>query len=50
MFASSTSYSKKATSLPKMASLLWYLKEDLNLLGLLDLNIGLTTKFDMVKS
>ena len=49
MFASSTSFSRKAASLPKMASLLWYLIVDLNFLGLFDRNVGLTTKFAMVK-
>ena len=32
-----------------MASLLWYLTVDLNLLGLFDRNVGLTTNFAMVK-
>ena len=32
-----------------MASLLWYLAEDLNLFGLFDRNVGLTTNFAMVK-
>ena len=32
-----------------MASLLWYLKEDLNLLGLFDRSVGLTTKCAMVE-
>ena len=32
-----------------MASLLQYLTEDLNLLGLFDRNVGLTTKCAMVK-
>ena len=49
MFASSTSFSKKAASLLKIASRLWYLKEDLRLHGLFDSNIGLTTKCTMVK-
>ena len=49
MFASSISFSRKAASLPNMASLLWYLAEDLNLLGLFDRNVGLTTKFAAVK-
>ena len=40
---------RKAASLPKIASLLWYLTEDLNLLGLLHRNVGLTTKFALVK-
>ena len=44
MFASSTSFSAKAASLHKMAILLWYLAQDLNLLGLLDRNVGLTAK------
>ena len=48
MFASSTSFSKKAASLPKLAPLLLYLTEDLNLLGLFDCNVGLTTKYAMV--
>ena len=42
-------FQKKAASLLKMASLLWYLTEDLNLLVLFDRNIGLTTKCVMVK-
>ena len=49
MFASSTSFSKTAASLPKMASLPWYLTEDLNLLALFDCNVGLTTICAMVK-
>ena len=49
MFVSSTSFSKQAASLTKMASLLWYLTVSLNLLGLFDRNIGLTTKCDLVK-
>ena len=32
-----------------MASLLWYLTEDLNLLGWFDRNLGLTTKCATVK-
>ena len=48
MFASSTSFSKKA-ALPKMASLLWYLTVDLNLVGLCDHNLSLNTKCAMVK-
>ena len=32
-----------------MASLLWYLTENLNLLSLLDCNVGLTMKYVMVK-
>ena len=32
-----------------LASLLWYLSENLNLLGLFDRNVGLTTKCAMVK-
>ena len=48
MFASSTCFSRKATSLPKRASLLWYLTENLNLLSLFDHNVGLTIKFAMV--
>ena len=43
-FASSISFSKKATSLPKMASLLLYLTKDLNLLHLFDCNVALTAK------
>ena len=49
MFASSTSFSKQAASLTKMASLLWCLTVSLNLLGQFDRNIGLTTKCDLVK-
>ena len=49
MVASSTSFSRKAVFLPKMASLQWYLREDLNLLGLFDRNVCLTAKFAMVK-
>ena len=50
MFASSTSFSKKQTaSLPKMASPLRCLTEDLNLLSLFDHNIGLTTKCAKLK-
>ena len=50
MFASSNSFSKKReASLSKMASLLWYLTENLNLLGLFDRNVGLTRKFAIVK-
>ena len=49
MFASSTSFSKKAASLPKMANLLWYLTKDLNLLGPFDRNFGLITKCATVK-
>ena len=48
-FASSTSFSEKVASLPRMASLLWYLTEDLNLLGLFDRNVSSTTKCAMVK-
>ena len=50
MFALSSSVSKKAASLPQMASFLWYITEDLNLLGLFDRNVGLTTKCAMVKT
>ena len=49
MFASSSSFSTKAASLSKMASLLWHLTQDLNLLGLFERNTGLTTKFAVVK-
>ena len=49
MFASSTSFSKKAAFLPKMASVLWYLTKDLNLLGLFDRKVGLTSKCAIVK-
>ena len=42
-------FQKKAASLPKMAILLWYLTEDLNLLGLFDDNLGLTTKYVIEK-
>ena len=49
MFASLISFSKKAASLPKMVSLLWYFTEDLNLLVHFDHSIGLTTKCAMVK-
>ena len=38
-----------AASFPKMASLLWYLTEDLNLLSLFNRNVGLTKKCAMVK-
>ena len=48
-FVSSTSFSKRVASLPEIASLLWYLTEDLSLLDLFDRNVGLTTKFTMVK-
>ena len=41
-------FSKKAASLPKLALLLLYLTEDLNLLGLFDCNVGLTTKCPVV--
>ena len=47
--ASSTSFSKKAASLPKIAKFLWYLTEDLKLLGLFNRSVGLTTKWAMVK-
>ena len=49
MFTSSTSFSKKAAFLPKMASPLWYLAEDLNLLGPFDRNVVLTTKGVLMK-
>ena len=49
MFTSSTSFSKKAAFLRKMAILLWYLTEDLNLLGLFDLSVGLVTKCALIK-
>ena len=49
MFASSTCFSQKAVSSPTMVSLLWYVTEDLNLFGLFDRNVGLTTKRAMVK-
>ena len=49
MLAPSTTFFEKAASLPKTASSLWYLKENLNLLGLFDRNVGLTTKCTMVK-
>ena len=59
MFESSTSFQRKAASLPKMANLLWYLPKmanllwyltkDLNLLGQFDRNAGLSTKFALVK-
>ena len=42
-------FHKKATFLPKMAGLLWYLTENLNLLGLFDCNVGLTTKCALMK-
>ena len=42
-------FEKKAAYLPKMASLLQYLTEDSNLLGLFDDNKGLTTKCVMIK-
>ena len=48
IFASPTSFSKKA-ALPKMASLLWHLIMDLNLVGLCDRNLGLNTKCAVVK-
>ena len=48
-FTSSTSFAKKAAFLPKMASLLWYLTEDLNLLGLFDRSVCLTTKCALMK-
>ena len=40
---------EKATSLLKIASILWYLKKNLSLLSLFDRNVGLTTKCTMVK-
>ena len=49
---SSTSFSKKKQLLYLrwvLASLLWYLTENLNLLGWFDRNVGLTTNFAMVK-
>ena len=49
MFTSSTSFSEKQFFLPKMVSLLWYLTEDLNLLGLFDCSIGLTAKCALIK-
>ena len=49
MFASLASFSKIAAFLPKMASLLWYLTENLYLLGLVDRNVALNTKCVMVK-
>ena len=41
-------FQKKSASLLKMAGLLWYLTEDLNLLGMFDRNAGLTKKCAMV--
>ena len=49
MCASSISFSKKAPSLPKKAGLLRYDTEDLNMLGLFDRNVSMTTKCAMVK-
>ena len=49
MFTSSNSVSKKAAFLSKMASLLWYLAEDLNLRGLFDRSAGLTTQCAFMK-
>ena len=52
VFVSSTSFFLKVASLLKiaiLASLLWYLREDLILLGRFDRNVGLTTKRAMVK-
>ena len=50
MFASSARFSKTAASLPKMASLPWYLAGYLNLLDGFDRNVGLTTICAMVKA
>ena len=49
MYTSSTSFSKIAAFSPKMASLLWYLTEVLNLLGLFDRSLSLTTKFILME-
>ena len=51
IFTSSTRFSKIAGffTVPKMASLLRCLTEDLNLLGLFDRSVGLTTKCALMK-
>ena len=49
MFTSSTSFSKKTAFLSKMVSLLLYLTEDLNLLGLFDRSVCSTTKCTLMK-
>ena len=49
MFAKSTSFSKKAGSSSKVASLLWYFKDDLNLLRLFGRYVGLTSECTVVK-
>ena len=45
----SSSFSRKVASLPKIASFQWYLTEELNLLSLLDRNVNLTIKFALMK-
>ena len=42
-------FQKKTASAPRIASLLWYRAEDLNLRGKFDCNIDLTTKCAVAK-